>query len=136
MPKRVNRHKKIIDPAMKHFANLGYTCQNYHSPRSMPGALNGHPDLVMYKDGRTWFIEVKPWYHDGKRNRKDNLRDSQCWWFWKFYPVFCATIQYVIAVDLNDLIVRVADDNLDITVPDMYYDQLIAYKRSRDAEDK
>lgn len=129
MPKRVNRHKLIIDPATEHFSEQGFVCQNYHSPRSMPGALAGHPDLVITKDGITHYIELKPHYHDGKRNRKDNLKDTQCAWFWKMYPAFCRTVQYVIATDLNDLIVRVAYEDLDITVPDMYYDQLIAYKR-------
>lgn len=128
MPRK-NRHKEIIDPAIERLEAAGYTCQNYHSPRSMPKALLGHPDLVVMLGGITWYVEVKPWYRDKTQTRRPPLNDNQCEWFWKFYPQFCATIRYVIATDLHDLLARVDRIEHDISVPKRYYDQLRAWRR-------
>ena len=79
--KRRNLHREIIDPAIEYYNDQGAVCQNYHSPRAMPGVLAGHPDLVILWSGIVWYVEVKPWI----TGRKPPLNDNQKAWFWKFY---------------------------------------------------
>ena len=124
--RRRNLHREIIDPAIEYLRNQGAHCQNYHSPRSMPPVLKGHPDLVVFWSGVTWFVEVKPSVH-----RKAPLNDNQCAWFWRFYPVFCATIRYVIATDYDDLLRRVnLESGYDISVPEWYHKKLLDWNEN------
>jgi hypothetical protein len=91
----------------------------------MPGALVGHPDLVVIGAGITWFVEVKPGY--------SQLTDSQCAWFWKFYPQFCYSVRYVIAKDYNELIEKVSGTSkFDISVSERHYRRLKAWKEAEE----
>lgn len=120
--KRRNIHKEIIDPAIEYFTGQGAVCQNYHSPRAMPGALAGHPDLVIVMDGTIWFVEVKPDTHG-----RPSITDTQCIWFWKFMPQFCYNVRYIIAQNYDDLIWRV-ESRFDISVPEWYHQKLTDFK--------
>lgn len=127
--RRRNLHKEIIDPAALHYTSEGAVVQSYHSPRAMPKAMIGHPDVMMLWSGITWFIELKPGY--------SKLTDGQCEWFWKFYPQFCYTVRYVIATNYDDLLWRVQQDGtrqFDISVPEWYHKKLNAWKEAQDAE--
>ena len=122
--RRRNLHKEIIDPATLHYISQGAVVQSYHSPRAMPKAMLGHPDVMLLWSGITWFIELKPGY--------SKLSDNQCIWFWKFLPQFCYTIRYVIAKDYDDLLGRVnLDSKFDISVPPKHHERLTAWKEAR-----
>jgi hypothetical protein len=97
--KRKNLHRDILEPFQEYIEALGATCQNYSIGRSMPRALKGHPDMVVFDQGTTIFIEVKPDKHGTAR-----LTDGQCEWYHKFEKQFCDTIRYIIAGSYDELV--------------------------------
>lgn len=127
--RRRNLHKEIIDPGIEHLEGLGALCQNYHSPRAMPPTLKGHPDLVVMWSGITWYVEVKP----DIAGRKPPLNFNQCAWFWRYYSQFCATIRYVIATNVPDLLDRVSLNSMyDISAPERYHEKLVKWKEENE----
>ena len=118
-----------MDPAIEYLESQGALCQSFHSPRSMPPVMKGHPDMMVLWSGITWYVEVKPWIN----KRKPPLNETQMVWFWKFYPQFCATIRYVIATSTPDLLDRVSkQSDFDISMPEFYHGKFLDWKEKND----
>jgi hypothetical protein len=125
--RRKNLHAEILGPFATYVEANGATTQNYSIGRSMPRALKGHPDMVVFEGGVTTFVEVKPDVHGTAR-----LTDGQCEWYWKFEHHFCGTIRYIIAGSFGDLVERYHYGD-DVSMPDQHRRRLDRYGKTNTA---
>lgn len=105
MTKRINHHKIIIEGIREHQSGV----HAYRTPlvtefhtttmRRMPANLIGVPDLAITWHWGTLWVEIKPKY---KKGRRDKLNDRQCRFAYDMYPLVSGSTRYWIVSDADD----------------------------------